>query len=253
MYKLHSLTVEQVSGREDTRLKIFDYYGTEAKVTDYAILKNAFIYNNNTGKWWVDSDYDSDNIANFYGLDGYLGFGIKNDCSFCIRPAIKYSDISDMCFNKRITGPGILEARVGSYPNFAVSKSLQNKLFRLYQQGFLFPVDYKSMDARDKNNLIFDFLAYKEPVFVYNNERYVLATAKQSSLLSNGCRYKKGDKVWVKETPINLLIDLKHDTAVFKDLIVAGIPYTNHKQYINNYLSNELGIDKPKTYLKRKS
>lgn len=153
---------------------------------------------------------------------------------------------------------GILEVEYGEYPQTAVSKSLQDELESLYRCGGL--KNFKrffTTDSRKYDDYDHGFLAQQHTQYEYNGHKYVRVKANScyrsdAFQLSNGEKYHNDDYVWVEVEPIKWLVDDKHDIALSKKIIFAGVQFnkernykgdfysTDIKQFIDNYFSYEI-------------
>ncbi|MBQ7790187.1 MAG: hypothetical protein IJ399_02875 [Bacilli bacterium] len=66
--------------------------------------------------------------------------------------------------------------------------------------------------------------------YEYNGKKYVRVTAtffdkESKTLLSNGCEYKYGSKVWVKVEPVKLIVTKDNFSSLTEKILFAGVPY----------------------------
>ena len=66
--------------------------------------------------------------------------------------------------------------------------------------------------------------------YEYNGKKYIRVTAtffdkESKTLLSNGCEYKYGSKVWVKVEPVKLIVTKDNFSSLAEKILFAGVPY----------------------------
>lgn len=77
--------------------------------------------------------------------------------------------------------------------------------------------------------------------YEYNGKKYVRVTSfffdkNKKTLLSNGCKYKYGSKVWVKVEPVKLIVTKDNFSSLTEKILFAGVPYdVTHNPTINQY------------------
>ena len=147
------------------QIDILKKIGIKSAVTDFSILlgaevsSNEFINNENNlknriGYWWTRTFEEDDrekelcynnedilfrkkmyllNDDKAYYIGSYARKAMVNIRNIGIRPAIKYSSISQLCKNKKNNEFDILEVEYGEYPQTIVSESFSNILENLYK------------------------------------------------------------------------------------------------------------------------
>lgn len=194
------------------------------------------------------------------GITGVGGVKFRREGA---RPVLLFSSIDSITANgekgKRARD-GILEVEYGYYPQKAVSKDMQEILEGEYKGGRLSKTK-NSYTTDSRNVKVNDFsekflLAKKHEEYEYNGKRYVRVEANSSYdefTLSNGERYKNGDKVWVEVQPVKWIVDEKSLMMVAEKVIFAGVRFNDilgylHvgfdnstiKKFMNTYLSRDL-------------
>lgn len=85
--------------------------------------------------------------------------------------------------------------------------------------------------------------------YEYNGKKYVRVTAtffdkESKTLLSNGCEYKYGSKVWVKVEPVKLIVTKDNFSSLTEKILFAGVPYNQTIiQYANTCLKSSTFIE----------
>ncbi len=236
-----------------TQLDIFQKRGLCAKITDFAILLGGYInVTNKNGAYWTQTTNYKEKIS-CISSDGNKIFINPNNYNIGIRLAIDCSnlDINKVFSNISRASDGILEANYFNYANKAVSKELQQKLNKLYDDGLLKQVHSSIItDMARVDNFNRPFFPKPYYIYEYNNKKYIRVIANfqaSPTTLSNNISYNTGDIVWVDYSPCRIWIDEKTNKAIFEDIILSGIPFnlekcqcdfndTIMKQFIDMYL-----------------
>ena len=267
------LTIKQIFGTySEDKLGIIEKIGMKAAMTDFAILLGGTVdsfYNGIEinplekikGYYWTRSS-DGNNKAYIIGYRGISSGACVDDRDIGIRPALPYSSIRNISLNEEREN-GILEVEYGEYPQKAVSKGLQDKLERAYEQSSIkktgktyttYPRKYDEYNKEFRAQIIeeYSFDDEKKYVRVKANSYF---DDDSSFGLSNGERYRSGDYVWVEVKPIKWLIDEKNDIALSKRVLFAGVPFqydgnytgdfrtTTIKQFMDNSFSKEILVE----------
>ena len=263
------LTEEQIFG--DNKLEIFDKRGTEATVTDFAILLGAafcdpeFHINNTnpsltnkTGRYWTKSYCEGDDVSTVH-VDGDWGSELVTDRYIGARPVFPYFLIKGNCFEKR-ANDGILEIKYGEYPQKAVSKKMQKELNRAIKRNKIQISVDKSyrVDTTKSHDFNQEFVPLTLNEYEYQGRKFVKVQCNSCYKkdikigLSNGEIYKVGDYVWVEVLPVKWLVDEKSNIAMSEEILFAGIQFqhnefydgnfenTDVKKYMDEYFSNEI-------------
>ena len=243
------LAKEQIFGEK--RLKIFDEYGTKARITDFAKLLGGYAtsgqlqhtsdgkqINNCIGEWWL-KDWSIENwctsIVCFNGKLAEFYCDFQNR-ALGIRPTLPYSLISEICLNKVIINDKILEIEYGEYPQYIVPKGFSRFLESAYSKRLLNKTEKKYItDSVDVNYYNVPFKERIHIEYEYNRKRYIRVKANfsynENKKLSNGEKYKNGDYVWVEVSPIKWLVDIEKDTALSKNILISGIQFDSNEMY----------------------
>ena len=264
------LTKEQVFG--DNKLNIFERYGTNAAITDFAILLGGFVSNENyyddndslewrTNFYWTCSNdsYGYVHVVTTHGEDSVYNVF---ECYGGARPVLSYSSIKNLSVNKVIIEEGILEVEYGQYPQKAASQKLQEKLEAEYtfnleglKQTNKIYVRYPKRHSLDEG-----FKAQSIDEYEYKGKKYVRVKANlyrdnKTIVLSNGKKYQTGDYVWVEVLPIKWLVDEENDVAIPEKLLFSGVPFNNEnnykgdfentviKRFMNKYFSSDIIVN----------
>ncbi len=259
--ELTLLSEEEVFGDKDGngKLEVLKKYGTISAVTDLVILTGGYIddrYNyhdpeDDTLKGRAGWCYTrcSDGNGNIRGVfsDGSRCYGLRRYLrNGAIRPVLKLSpDIFNKITANRYKGfNGTEEVLFGEYTQYVPDKNIQNFLEMQYRKHNLKKTD--STYTFDRTGS-FDFeqsfekITYNE--YEYNNQKYIRIQNNSYSKfeLSNGKKYRNGNYVWIKVSPVEWLIDDKTKTLVAKRGLVSGIRFhTKDYKYNGNFYTTEM-------------
>ncbi len=232
MNEVTLLSGEQIFG--DNKLDIFNKIEKEARITDFSILLGGYYYPSiRTGYYWIKPN------SKYICID-YYGYGRNENANIRengIRPVLSYSKIKGNITNENINEDGIKEVEYGEYPQYAVSKELQEKLEELYENNKLVKTDktYKT-DSRKHFELSKDFLPQEHIEYKFDDKKYVRVKANSYYdgylfKLSNGEKYRDDHNVWVEVSKVKWLVNEQNDIALAKDILVAGIQFDNKVFY----------------------
>lgn len=156
----------------------------------------------------------------YHYVSGNNKFNIKekSDTSVGIRPIFNtynHSSINVPEIN------GIKKVNAMDFPQIIAPKQVQKELEQLFKNnklnktGRYFPTSNEGRVAE----------------YEFNGLKYVRVTAtffdkKSKTLLSNGCEYKDGSKVWVKVEPVKLIVTKDNNSSLTEKILFAGIPYS---------------------------
>lgn len=168
------------------------------------IEEKNFLEEVRTGKYRYVAGNNSSNIRNV------------NDKSVGIRPIFKtynHSTINVPELN------GIKVADAMDFPQTIATKEEQKELEELFKNNKL-----------NKTNRYFP--TSSEGIveeYEYDGKKYVRVTAtffqKSKTILSNGCEYDYGSKVWVRVEPIKLIVTKDNFSSLTEKILFAGVPY----------------------------
>ena len=275
MSNLTFLTQEQCF--ESEKLDILQKRGTNAAITDFAILLGGWVdkYKNywhidgdaslggRTGYYWTKSD-DGDNDTFVVKASGYGQYFDAKIRDVGARPALPFSSIDSIPTNgvsgaQKRARDGVLEVEYGYYPQKAVSRDMQERLERAFERrslsrtGKKYTTDSRKHDEYDKM-----FLPEQHEEFQFDGKKYVRVEANscfdgEEFKLSNGENYKDGDPVWIEVSPVKWLVDENAKIMLTDKLIFAGVQFNHTKDYhtedfdktdikifMDKYLSKEL-------------
>lgn len=254
------LTDDQIFGT--SKLEIFDKIGTQAAITDFAILLGGYVSDNyyynggtsledRTGWYWTSSD-DKDNDARVVGRNGgsYSNSVTRRDGG--ARPAFSFSSISSISTNG-VSGRnkyGIIEFEYGEYPQKVAPKNLQVVLEQAYHNSFstLKPTGKTyTTDSKKYNDYEAKFQAQQFQEYSYTDGKKYVRVKTNSWFdgskfkLSNGEEYKDGDYVWVEVQPIKwLVVDENKNIALSERLLFAGVQFKNKRNYKGDFSKTDI-------------
>ena len=267
--KFSVLSLDQVVG--DKRLDVFNRYGLDAEVTDYAIKRgtecfklkgkyyaahglepNGQLLDKYVCEYWTSTkDYNS--ITKAYAIGG---FDVHTEAAWSddngVRIVVPLADIKDEITDAYTIQGDKGEVRVvtfGEYPQTVLKSDEAEEMFNNYQNGLAKPtgkeygaVGYRTERYYDGNTRKFEEDDYKE--YEFEGERYVLAN---KACFDNG----SSRKFWAKVEPIEWIIDEESGLAITKKCIIGGIPLNRKGLYFGNFdktrvqmfLDNDFAID----------
>lgn len=250
--ELTILSKEQVFG--DHALQVIKKYGSQAALTDLAIVTGAYVGDTyyhikwddtrkgRAGKQWTTTADGYGNVLTIdeigypYSLLRYIGEG-------SIRPVIDSSSYFNALYPyKKELYEGIYFCECGEYPQMAALSYLQTCLENLYLQSKLVPTGKKytfnSLISKQSIERFHENICVE---YEYEGEKYIRIKAnfQETSFqkLSNKVRYKKGEYVWIKVEPVRWLLDESSKLLISEKCLVSGIEYQSDltQQYIGNF------------------
>lgn len=282
MDELTVLTEKQCWGKN--KLNVLKKRGTEAAITDFAILlggkfsNEKHVKNNNslsgrTGSYWTRREYgygekafDPPSVES----DGEKDFPIGTTRYIGIRPALQFSSIDSIPTNgkePKRAKDGVLEVEYGYYPQQAAPKDMQLLLEKAYEEGTI----SRTWDTYTTDSEPFwDFKENRNKEYEFNGKKYVRIKAiswkalREKNIfdlstftLSNGEQFGSGKDVWVEVQPVKWLVDEETNTMLTEKIILAGIqlykeatketiPFydTELKKFLDKYLSKDLNRER---------
>ena len=264
MNEITLLSIEQIFG--DEQLDIFRKYGTEAAITDFAILLGGYVsgyshassgndLEDRTGYYWTKSSY-GDGDVRAVDNDGSRDYSTPYGRSAAARPVSLYSDINLISTNVVSGSSSISEIEYGEYPQKVVNKELNDSLEKDYSNhGLKTTGKVYTTDSRIWNGNTEDFIPKEHFEHAYEGKRYIRVKANfyaDKQTLSDGSIVENGDYVWVEVEPILWLVDEKIGVMVSKKLLFSGVCFdgkdnydedfesTEMKMFIDNYFSKEI-------------
>ena len=160
---------------------------------------------------------DIDDFKYLYvGGSDSLNIRHATDKSVGIRPVFNtynYSSINSLCDGD------IKYSLFCDFPQTVVSKEEQKKLDKLLKKGVIKPTNRFFPSSND--GVVAEYEC--------DNKRYVRVSANfnngDRTLLSNGCEYKNGDKVWVSVEPVELVVQKDNYCSLVNKILYAGVGY----------------------------
>lgn len=247
------LSLNQVFG--DGKLDVFNRYGAEAEVTDYAIsrgteyypLKGKYFVENGLPvnsplidkkvcEYWTSSKVD-ESSSNGYS---YGRFKPNKEAAWSdnlgLRIVIPIEDIKNEIVSSYTEDFGNGEfttVEYGEYPQHVLSYDEKHALDKLFEKGELKTTGknysawgYKSQLFSDGVERSFERDEY--PEYKYNGMKFIRAN---NAVYENG-----GDRsIWVVVEPVEWIFDEKTGLAVTKKCILGGIPLNRKGIYFGNF------------------
>ena len=262
------LGLDQVYG--DKRLDVFNRYGSEAEVTDYAISrgteyypikgkyfnakdlpKNSPLLDKKVCEYWTSTKVDG-SAAKCYS---YGRFGINKEVVWSdnngIRIVIPFQDIKYEVTGSYSDDYGkgeVTTVLFGEYPQRVLDYSERHTMDRLFEKGELIPTGKYYPAWGYMNELFYDGIDRKferdeYPEYEYNGKKYV--KAKRAVFENDDNR-----TIWAVVEPIEWIIDKKTDLAITKKCIIGGIPLNRKGIYLGNFEDTlvQQFLDKEFTY-----
>ena len=246
------LSDEQTFGSR--KIDVIERLGGKCAISDFAILLGAYVSDEyhvdddsslkgRTG-WWYLSSSDGDGYVRDVCRDGARGCTSAGKRSGAVRPALPFSNISDISPNGVRGRSGFVEVEYGEYPQYAVDSRLGRTLDdefsagRLKRTGKTYTTDSRRWDA---NSQKFDPVEHEE--FEYNGKRYVRVKSncyERGYKLSNGVNVMPNDIVWLEVSPITWYVDESSRMLVSKTLLASGIRFCNDGQYKGDFKNTEM-------------
>ena len=245
------LSDEQTFGSQ--QIDVIDKMGGMCAISDFAILLGAYVSDDyhvdgdrslkgRTGWWYLSSSYGDGYVrdVNKGGDRGCTGAGKR---SGAVRPALPYSNISDISPNGVRGREGFLEVEYGEYPQYVVDTSLARTLESNFSAGRIKKTGKTyTTDSRKWNENSSPFRAQEHEEYEYNGKRYIRTKYinTYSYKLSNGQTYNEGDTVWLEVSPLKWIVDERARLLVSKTCIASGLRFCNDGQYRDNFKSTEM-------------
>ena len=139
------LSDEQTFGSQ--QIDVIKKMGGKCAISDFAILLGAYVSsyyhvdgdNSMRGRtgWWYFSSSDGDGYVRAVYESGMRRCAFAGERSGAVRPALPFSNISDISLNGVKGRHGFLEVEYGEYPQYAVDTNLGRILDDSFQAGVL--------------------------------------------------------------------------------------------------------------------
>ena len=246
------LSDEQTFGSQ--QIDVIKKMGGKCAISDFAILLGAYVSsdyhvdgdNSMRGRtgWWYLSSSDGDGDVRDVSKDGDRRWTYAGERSGAVRPALPFSNISDISLNGVKGRHGFLEVEYGEYPQYAVDTNLGRILDDSFQAGVLrrtgktYTTDSRRWNANSER-----FSPVQHEEFEYNGKRYVRVKSNDTDenfKLSNGVTVHPGMYVWLEVTPIKWIVDDRAKMLVSKTLLASGIRFCNDRQYNGDFKNTEM-------------
>ena len=223
----------------ETKSEIFKKYGTEAGITDFAIISGGYVSEDKivfdkklkkimASPWWIKSKTENDEALYATCTKDKFDKAPMNSTQIGIRPFINYSKIFkdnmiDYSMKEKETSE---EIKYGEYPQWITEKAHANKLEALL-----------SLNILRKTGK--EYMGY--PEYICNSSKYIRCIANEASKrLSNGSLTNKGQAYWIKVTPISWIVNKNENIMLSKYILVSGIEYKNIEDFLKNSFSKEI-------------
>ena len=246
------LSDEQTFGSQ--QIDVIKKMGGKCAISDFAILLGAYVSSDyhvdgdnsmrgRTGWWYLSSSDGAGYVRVVYG-DGDRGWTNAGKRSGAVRPALPFSNISDISLNGVKGRHGFLEVEYGEYPQYAVDTNLGRILDDSFQAGVLrrtgktYTADSRRWNANSER-----FSPVQHEEFEYNGKRYVRVKSNDTDenfKLSNGVTVHPGMYVWLEVSPIKWIVDDRAKMLVSKTLLASGIRFCNDRQYNGDFKNTEM-------------
>jgi len=246
------LSDEQTFGSQ--QIDVIKKMGGKCAISDFAILLGAYVSsdyhvdgdNSMRGRtgWWYLSSSDGDGDVRDVNIDGDRLWTTAGKRSGAVRPALPFSNISDISLNGVKGRHGFLEVEYGEYPQYAVDTNLGRILDDSFQAGVLrrtgktYTTDSRRWNANSER-----FSPVQHEEFEYNGKRYVRVKSNDTDenfKLSNGVTVHPGMYVWLEVSPIKWIVDDRAKMLVSKTLLASGIRFCNDRQYNGDFKNTEM-------------
>jgi len=246
------LSDEQTFGSQ--QIDVIKKMGGKCAISDFAILLGAYVSsdyhvdgdNSMRGRtgWWYLSSSDGDGDVRDVVKDGVRFWTHAGKRSGAVRPALPFSNISDISLNGVKGRHGFLEVEYGEYPQYAVDTNLGRILDDSFQAGVLrrtgktYTTDSRRWNANSER-----FSPVQHEEFEYNGKRYVRVKSNDTDenfKLSNGVTVHPGMYVWLEVSPIKWIVDDRAKMLVSKTLLASGIRFCNDRQYNGDFKNTEM-------------
>lgn len=239
------LNLSEIKG--PNKLKVFDKYGLEAPLTDYALHTDE-VLESIPSYYTVKNDEDQFQTIkdNIIGDAGRFSTGI--------RPVIRDKDLYDKAaLNREINDDGQEVYKFGEYPQKRVSEDLAAELDHLYfelnekKEKRMYNLQSKVQDFMIENRLSktqvmrYTGKSYACPRIyqVWDDDRYYVDRRHFDEVEYKGkkyVRYHESDRYysfagWYEVSPVEWLIDDNSKTLVSKNTIIKNIDNQNYYKY----------------------
>ena len=225
--KLELLTNNDItynySGKQGKTLKVFEKYGILAYPNDFTLSRGIHI-NNLCVPYWINSNIKLNYVNAVNSSNGYGNF-IRTDSCVGIRPKVRYSEIASFVLEISSSNE-LFEAKAFEYIGNVVDQDLNDELDASLLNGSLIKTG-KTYTVDASYDAIEDKINYsKAEEYYYNGNKYVLLKLNRTCVLSNLIINRAGEDHWFRIEPIDLIVSLDDDIAVFKKIVASGFPFS---------------------------
>jgi len=236
------IDIDKIIGKNKSA--IFKKYGTEAAITDFAILlggytsNNEVVYNKKNRKllsspWWTDSKEPEEEKLYVTCKNYAIDHAPEQATQIGIRPYANYNEIiKDNIIDYSIKDKtGTEEIKYGEYPQWIVDEEQSKKLEALYNLRVLFKTGK-------------EYINY--PEYNYNGVKYIRIVSNENSFrtLSNERKVRKNEIYWLKVSSITWIVNKYENSMLSKYIIASGISYKNIKDFLYNSFSKQIEKNK---------
>ena len=246
------LSYEQTFGR--SKIDVIERLGGKCAISDFAILLGSHTYDD----YYIDDDSSLKGRASDWYLSSSDGQGDMYEVSYygrkdmnfagertsAVRPALPYSNISDISSNVVRGRSGLLEVEYGEYPQYAVDSRLGRTLDDEFSAGRLKRTGKTyTTDSREWDENFEKFSPIEHEEFEYSGKKYVRIKTnfyESENKLSNGVDVKQGDIVWLEVSPIIWYVDESSKMLVSKTSLASGIRFCDEGKYTGDFKTTEM-------------
>ena len=239
--------------------RLFKYCPKTAKVTDFAILTGAFLFDEDKriGYWWLRDIVDINNIKEALYVDG-RGNVDNFRYSFSrvgARPVVDYSVISSHSIMLEELDLGLFEIECGEYPKRVVDDDLSNILEYSRSLGNLKKCN-NCFTIIDHKSHMHNLKPVKSNVYEYRGKKYIrmMRQGDRADVLSNGKRAVGQKPFWLTVEPIVWIVDEKNNIAMTRDIVFGGVRFDvgkKNEDYSFLYGVAHYAEDFENTFIKR--
>lgn len=212
------------------------------KITRPGLPLNHYTPSDSLGMYWTKSATDNKRVLAVDTKGGKCNdsYTYKKPSFIGGRPALHFSEDDSIYTDGKIKrnaigDGGIMRIEYGFYPQQAVNKKMQEKLWEKLANDNLQLTGntYTIVKARARG----DADVLKIPEYEYNRKRYIRVENRSycprgTVKLSNGEAYKDGDNIWIEVSPVEWLVDKEASVMVANKILFAGVEFDkNDKDY----------------------
>ena len=242
--------------------RLFKYCPKNAKVTDFAILTGASLFDEDKriGYWWLRDIVDINNIkeALYVGGTGDVGNFRYSFSRIGARPVVDYSVISSHSIMLEELDFGLFEVECGEYPKRVVDDDLSDILEYSRSLGNLKRCN-NCFTIIDHKSHMHNLKPVKSDVYEYRGKKYIrmMRQGDRADVLSNGKRAIGRKPFWLTVEPIVWIVDEKNNIAMTRDIVFGGVHFDvgkkngNYSFFVNRSDDAHYAEDFENTFIKR--